>query len=76
MTSAHVYVVRHVHEHPDADDEVKLIGVYATVELARAAIARLVLLPGFDAHPEGFCVDRYELNQDHWTSGFVRWGEE
>jgi len=45
-------------------------------------VARLSLQPGFCGHPyvvdpqkdvdeQGFHIDRYELDKDHWTEGFV-----
>ena len=71
-----VYVVQHVHESQDGEDEdVKLIGVYGTPSEADAAIARSRLLPGFREHPEGFHVTAYELNKDNWTEGFISWKE-
>lgn len=71
-----VYVVQHVHESDDGEQEdVKLIGVYETRANADAAVARLRLLPGFQDHPDGFHVAEYELNRDHWAEGFVSWKE-
>jgi hypothetical protein len=57
---------------PDAEDEKELmIGVYKTEEDAKAAIERLKGQPGFRDTPQGFQVEPYELNQDHWTQGYV-----
>lgn len=71
-----VYVMHHVHASQDGEEEdVKLIGVYDTQSEADAAVARLRSLPGFCDHPEGFEVTPYELNQDHWTEGFISWKE-
>jgi hypothetical protein len=52
-------------------DDFKLIGVYRSEKAARAAISRVVEQPGFRDSPDGFKVDRYELDKDHWTEGFV-----
>ena len=49
----------------------KLIGIYRTEDDARAAIARLVVQPGFRDMPDGFHMDRYAVGKDHWTEGFV-----
>lgn len=65
-----VYVVHHVHLMDDEED-VKLIGVYATEPLAEEAVERLRVQPGFCDTPEGFSIDRYTLNQDHWTAGYI-----
>jgi len=64
-----VFILWHVS--PDNDDE-KLIGVYQSEIEARSAIKRLESQPGFQNEPEGFSVDEYELNKDHWTEGFAR----
>jgi hypothetical protein len=61
-----VHLLWHVH-----DDDEKLIGVYATDADAVAAKERLKRKPGFVNTPEGFQIAEYELNQDHWTEGYV-----
>jgi len=61
-----VHLLWHVHE----DDE-KLIGVYMTKADAEAATERLRQKPGFVDTPNGFEIHEYELNQDHWTEGYV-----
>jgi len=67
----YVFVVQHVHELKEDDEDVKLIGVYSTEESARAAVARLSLQPGFRESASGFHVDRYTVDKDHWAEGFV-----
>jgi hypothetical protein len=77
-----VIVVQHLHRLPSGADDVKLIGVYRTEANARAAVGRLAMQPGFCKHanvidPEldqddqGFHIDEYELDKDHWTEGYV-----
>lgn len=66
-----VFVVQHVHDREEGAEDVKFIGVYSTEEAAREAVARLSQQRGFRDHLEGFRVDRYRLDQDHWTEGFV-----
>lgn len=67
-----VFVLQHQYETEEGEEEGKMIGVYTSREEAFAAIARLRGKPGFAQHPDGFSVDEYELNEDHWTEGFVR----
>lgn len=67
----YVFVVQHVHEVDEGNEEVKVIGVYSSEEAANAAVARLSLQPGFRETTSGFHVDRYIIDQDHWTEGFV-----
>jgi len=66
-----VFVLQHSYERPVGIDESKFIGVYATRAKADAAVKRLMIQPGFRDHPDEFCIDEYELNQDHWGEVFV-----
>jgi len=50
---------------------VKVIGIYTSEELAEAAVERTRSLPGFADHPNGFRVERYDIDRDHWPRGFV-----
>ena len=65
-----IFALHHVHQLRDGEDT-KLIGVYSTRQQADDAIDRLSTQPGFRDHTDGFHVDRYTLNEDHWTEGFV-----
>jgi hypothetical protein len=66
-----IFVLTHVHElSPDRED-LKLIGVYSTERRASAAVDRARLLPGFAQIPDGFHVQSYPLDKDHWIEGFV-----
>ena len=67
----YVYVVQHLHSFPDGTEDVKFIGVYSSELEAKNAVNRLRLVSGFSSHPEGFSVDRYEIDKDHWVEGFV-----
>lgn len=51
---------------------VKVIGVYSSRQLAEAAMERTRILPGFADEPDGFTIDEYEIDKDHWPRGFVR----
>jgi hypothetical protein len=62
-----VFLLSHVSE---SDDE-KIIGVYRVHADAQAAIERLRNKPGFVTFPDRFHIERYELNRDHWTEGYV-----
>jgi hypothetical protein len=69
-----VFVVEHVHEIEEDNESIKLIGVYSSEEKAQQAVARLRLQPGFRDTPEGFSVDRYTVDEDHWREGFFTTG--
>lgn len=69
MTSA--FILQHVHEADDGTEDVKFIGVYSSREAAQAAVKRLCRAPGFVETPEGFSIDEYQLDQDHWAEGYI-----
>ena len=66
-----VFVVQHEHELPSGCEDVKLIGVYSTRARAESAVEHAKTLQGFAAVPDGFHIDEYELDADHWTEGYV-----
>jgi hypothetical protein len=47
------------------------IGVYSSRQTAEEAVRKLRELSGFRDHPDGFHVESYQLDLDHWTEGFV-----
>ena len=51
---------------------VKVVGIYSSRALAEAAEERCRLLPGFADEPDGFSIEQYEVDHDHWPRGFVR----
>lgn len=66
-----VYIVQHVHEFDDDREDIKLIGIYSSIENAQGAVQRLGDQPGFRDTPEGFEIDTYILDHDNWTEGYV-----
>jgi SPOR domain len=46
------------------------IGPYSSEEQAKAAIERLRHKQGFVDFPQGFEINPYELDHDHWEEGF------
>jgi hypothetical protein len=67
-----VVLLWHVHQvGGDGDEDSKFIGVYRSEADAVSAIERLKSKPGFAETVEGFTYERYELDSDHWTEGFV-----
>jgi hypothetical protein len=66
-----VFLLWHIHTLNDEEENSKLIGVYSSNESAEGAMKRAKLLPGFREAPDGFLIDRYVVDQDNWTSGYV-----
>lgn len=65
-----IFLVWHTHTISGVDDE-KLIGTYSSETEAQAAVVRLSDRRGFVDCKEGFLIDCYEINQDHWTEGYA-----
>lgn len=51
---------------------VKVVGIYSSKSLAEEAEDRARALPGFSDEPDGFVIEQYEVDRDHWSRGFVR----
>lgn len=66
-----VFVLQHVAREDTDDEDTKFIGVYSTETAARDAADRLTAQPGFTDFPNGFHIDRYELDKDNWVEGFT-----
>jgi hypothetical protein len=76
-----VFLLEHLHIHEDGEECWKRIGVYKTYQDAVDAVTRSRVLPGFATYPDlidaskkltnGFLIEKYPLNTDHWESGFI-----
>lgn len=66
-----VFLLQHVHNEDTGQEDVKIIGIYSTMEAANDAVARSKSLPGFKESSDGFHIDEYKLDVDHWTSGYT-----
>ena len=51
---------------------VKVVGIYSSRALAEEAQNRAAALPGFCDEPDGFTIEPYAVDKDHWQRGFVR----
>ncbi len=65
-----VYLLQHERESEDGGEHVKVIGIYSTEDLAKAAIEELRAVAGFRDYPEGFNISRYPIDKTHWQEGF------
>ena len=66
-----VHLLQYVRDEHGPNEDVKMIGVYSSHESATAAVQRLKAQPGFSDRPDGFQIDAYPVDQDHWAEGFV-----
>lgn len=68
---ASVFVLQHVHSLEDGAEDIKFVGVYSSRQRAQEAVARLAALPGFADAPDGFHIDEYPVDRDHWAEGYA-----
>lgn len=66
-----VYLLYHVHEGEQFDDDAKLFGVYSLEANAEDAKVRLADQPGFRELPTGFGIEARLLDADGWREGLV-----
>ena len=56
-------------------DYVTTMGCYSSLEKAKEAEQNYRLDPDLVDHPEGFCIDKYEIDKMEWNEGFFTWKE-
>ena len=66
-----VFLLWHSRAIGDGETGDKLIGVYSSEAEAEAAKARKLQYEGFRDEPDGFLIDKYELNRDYWSEGYI-----
>jgi hypothetical protein len=65
-----VFMLWHVHP-LDTEEHENLVGIYSTQTYAEGAADRLRNTLAFANCKDGFQIHQQELNNDHWTEGFV-----
>lgn len=81
-----VYLLQHLHIHPDGDEDYRLVGVYGSRRGAIGALEQLRVMPGFRDFPElvsdegelgprpdggsGFYLVEQVLDRSRFTDGF------
>jgi len=65
-----VFLLWHSHDLGNGETDDKLIGVYTSETEANAARIRKLQFEGFRDFPEGFLIEKYELNHDYWSEGY------
>jgi hypothetical protein len=66
-----VFLLWHSHAIGNGETSDKLIGVYSSKTEAETAKARKLQCKGFCDEPNGFLIDEYEVNRDHWSEGYA-----
>ena len=65
-----VYILQHVHQSQNDQDDVKIIGIFDSIKSADEARRVAQLLPGFKEPDGEFFIDKYALNKSYWEEGF------
>ena len=76
-----VYILQHLMIYSHDDEDVKLIGAFATINSAIDAVNELSNKPGFklasriidpleEDYVSGFYIDEYTINELSWGEGF------
>jgi hypothetical protein len=72
-----VYLLHHVYERDDFEDEVCFIGVFSSHQEALKIAKLLYHEKGFKDHPfECFEINGHTINVYSWASGFSRWDDD
>jgi hypothetical protein len=66
-----VFLLWHTHRVSDGREDEKLIGVYSSLRLAQEAQNVTSEKHGFRDSFEGFEISEYELDTNHWQSGYA-----
>jgi hypothetical protein len=68
-----VYLLWHTHidDRPEGGEDIKLIGVYSSINEANSAIERKRSCEGFMDYMDGFEISTYTLDKDSWSEGFI-----
>lgn len=64
-----VFLLQHVRAN-GANEDVKVLGIFETEERAERCVNELKKKPGFSNHPDGFHIDKYDLDKAYWQEGF------
>jgi hypothetical protein len=70
-----VFLVHHVNQISDDEEDIKLIGVFSSEKKARHAIDCARNLPGFSEVSNGFSINRYQIDKRAWPEGYITWAQ-
>ncbi len=65
-----IYLLQHTRVGCGMFEDVKVIGVFSSLQACEEVIEKLRLQPGFRDHPNGFSIDKLELDSFSWKEGF------
>ncbi len=66
-----VYILHHVRQPGEEEEDVKLLGVFSSEELAQKSIEKYKKMEGFEDFQEGFSIDKYIVDKMEWGEGFI-----
>ena len=62
----YIYSLKHTHEVTTGQNDTKFIGTYSSREKAEEALEITSKQPGFCECPEGFYIEEYKIDEDHY----------
>jgi len=65
-----IFLLHHIRSDDEYADDAKLIGAYRSESAAASAVERLRDQSGFKDHPDGWDIQQWKLDEDHWEEGF------
>ena len=78
-----IYVLHHIYNIDEDCEDLKIIGIYSSLDAAEQAVNRLKDKPGFREFPNVRDVDQIEesgfeisealIDRDGWVEGFATW---
>lgn len=77
-----LFLLQHLHVHANEEEDIKIIGIFESIDKATAAIDSLKAVPGFCDFPDlinsegkygasGFYIDEYVINMINWEDGYT-----
>jgi homoserine kinase type II len=65
-----VFIAFHTRIKDPDNEDIKLIGVFSSQQLAENAVNSLKTMPGFRDHLDGFHIGEHTLDETKWQEGF------
>lgn len=65
-----VFIVFHTRVKDQDNEDIKLIGVFSSEQLAESAIMSVRTMPGFRDNLDGFSIGEHTIDDIKWREGF------
>ncbi len=65
----YLYILCHLNK---KNEDIKTIGKFTSLEKAKNVIEEYKQYKGFKDNPDGFFIDKYEINKLYWQDGYFK----